>query len=129
MQIQTANYDLVTTWRGGMASRTLCQSFTGEESLQVLQSHVIDSDEPVSLGSEGLAPNPQELILAAFNACMRAALMPVEQLRKLPRLRPSVGGMNSILATAPDSDEVSALMLALTPQDKTILLGTGPTTM
>lgn len=26
MQIQTAHYDLVTTWQGGMASRTLCLS-------------------------------------------------------------------------------------------------------
>lgn len=52
MQIQTANYDLVTTWQGGMASRTRCQSITGDRS----QSHVIDSDEPVALGGEGRAP-------------------------------------------------------------------------
>lgn len=38
MQIQTANYDLVTTWQGGMASRTRCQSMTGDKR----QSHVID---------------------------------------------------------------------------------------
>ncbi len=49
MQIQTANYDLVTTWQGGMASRTRCQSMTGGKR----QSHVIDSDEPVALGGEG----------------------------------------------------------------------------
>lgn len=66
MQIQTANYDLVTTWQGGMASRTRCQSMTGDKR----QSHVIDSDEPVALGGEGRAPGPQDLMLAAFNACM-----------------------------------------------------------
>ncbi|EMC7917028.1 TPA: OsmC family protein [Enterobacter kobei] len=75
MQIQTAHYDLVTSWQGGMASRTLCQSFSADNALPALQSHVIDSDEPVSLGGEGLAPDPQELILAAFNACMMAAFI------------------------------------------------------
>lgn len=58
-----------------MASRTLCQSFSEDNALPALQSHVIDSDEPVSLGGEGLAPDPQELILAAFNACMMAAFI------------------------------------------------------
>ncbi|MCV2510943.1 OsmC family protein [Leclercia pneumoniae] len=71
MQIQTANYDLVTTWQGGMASRTRCRSITGDRS----QSHVIDSDEPVALGGEGRAPAPQDLMLAAFNACMTAAFV------------------------------------------------------
>lgn len=75
MQIQTAHYELVTSWQGGMASRTLCQSFSEDNALPALQSHVIDSDEPVSLGGEGLAPDPQELILAAFNACMMAAFI------------------------------------------------------
>ena len=75
MQIQTAHYDLVTTWRGSMASRTLCQSFSADNAPSALQSHVIDSDEPVSLGGEGLAPAPQELMLAAFNACIMAAFI------------------------------------------------------
>lgn len=39
------------------------------------QSHVIDSDEPVALGGEGRAPGPQDLLLAAFNACMTAAFV------------------------------------------------------
>lgn len=75
MQIQIAHYDLVTTWQGGMASQTLCQSFSADNAPPVLQSHFIDSDEPVSLGGEGLAPDPQELMLAAFNACMMVAFM------------------------------------------------------
>ena len=75
MEIQTANYDLVTMWGGGMASRTLCQSFTGDKHKQIRQSHVIDSDEPVARGGEGQAPNPQELMLAAFNACITAAFV------------------------------------------------------
>ena len=75
MQIQTAHYDLVTSWQGGMASRTLCQSFSADNAPLALQSHVIDSDEPVSVGGEGLAPDPQELMFAAFNACMMAAFI------------------------------------------------------
>lgn len=59
---------------GGMASRTLCQSFSADNASPALQSHVIDSDEPVSLGGEGLALTPG-LMLAAFNACIMAAFI------------------------------------------------------
>lgn len=38
-----------------------------------------------------------------------------------------LGGVNFILATAPDSEAVSALLPALSPQGKAILLGTGRT--
>ncbi len=69
MQIQTANYDLVTTWQGGMASRTRCQSMTGGKR----QSHVIDSDEPVALGGEGRAPGPQDLLLAGCSMSFTSA--------------------------------------------------------
>lgn len=55
-----------------MASRTLCQSFSADNAPPVLQSHAIDSDEPVSLGGEGGAPVPLELMFPAFNACMMA---------------------------------------------------------
>ncbi|ADO08185.1 hypothetical protein Pvag_pPag20195 (plasmid) [Pantoea vagans C9-1] len=75
MQIQTAQYDLVTSWQGGMTSRTLCRYFSADNPPPVPQSHVIDSDEPVSLGGEGLAPDPRALMLAAVNACMMAAFI------------------------------------------------------
>lgn len=58
-----------------MASRTLCQSFSEDSAPSVLLNHVIDFDEPVSLGGEGLAPAPREMMLAAFNACMMAAFI------------------------------------------------------
>lgn len=61
--------------RGGMASRTLCQSFSGDSAPSVLLNHIIDPDEPVSLGGEGVAPAPQEQMLTAFNACMMAAFI------------------------------------------------------
>ncbi|MDF7650969.1 OsmC family peroxiredoxin [Pantoea sp. Acro-805] len=75
MQIQTAHYDLVTSWQGGMASRTHCRSFSADNAASVPQSHVIDSDEPVLLGGGGLSPDPRELMLAAFNACMMATFI------------------------------------------------------
>ncbi|MGU3481652.1 hypothetical protein ACLBW0_06675 [Enterobacteriaceae bacterium C34A] len=49
--MQTANYGLVTTWQGGVSSRVLCQSCA-------CKSHVIDTDEPVSLGGKGQVPAP-----------------------------------------------------------------------
>ncbi|HBR1079910.1 TPA: OsmC family protein [Klebsiella quasipneumoniae subsp. quasipneumoniae] len=75
MLIQTTHYDLITTWQGGIASRTYCHAITADAPPNILQMHVIDSGEPVSSGGDGLTPDPQELMLAAFNACMTAAFI------------------------------------------------------
>jgi len=75
MENDVAKYDIVTTWRGGMASQTCCHSCVIGEVLQSSHGHVIHADEPEALGGKGLAPNPQELMLAAFNACMTAAFV------------------------------------------------------
>lgn len=75
MESDVAKYDIVTTWRGGMASQTCCHSCIVGETLQSSRGHVIHADEPEALGGNGLAPNPQELLLAAFNACMTAAFV------------------------------------------------------
>jgi uncharacterized OsmC-like protein len=75
MENDVTQYKLVTTWRGGMTSRTRCQSCTVGERVQSSQKHIIDSDEPEALGGTGLAPGPRELMLAAFNACMTAAFI------------------------------------------------------
>ncbi|EPS1771983.1 OsmC family protein [Klebsiella aerogenes] len=75
MESNVAKYEMVTTWRGGMASRTHCCSCTVGGHLQNVRDHMIDSDEPEALGGAGQAPNPQELMMAAFNACMTAAFV------------------------------------------------------
>ena len=62
-------FDVVTRWKGQTRSETTVDGFTmaGE---RINRSHTIVADEPFELlGSDG-APNPQELLMAAFNACI-----------------------------------------------------------
>jgi len=63
------SFDVTTRWRGQTRSETTVDGFTiaGE---RIKRSHKIVADEPKELlGSDG-APNPQELLMAAVNACM-----------------------------------------------------------
>ena len=62
-------FDVITRWAGQTRSETVVDGFTlaGE---RIRRSHKIVADEPCELlGSDG-APNPQELLMAAFNACI-----------------------------------------------------------
>src|SRR5688572_20375428 len=62
-------FDVVTRWKGQTRSETTVDGFTlaGE---RISRSHTIVADEPHELlGADG-APNPQELLMAAFNACI-----------------------------------------------------------
>jgi uncharacterized OsmC-like protein len=62
-------FDVTTRWLGQTRSETTVDGFTiaGE---RIHRSHKIVADEPNELlGSDG-APNPQELLMAAVNACM-----------------------------------------------------------
>ena len=62
-------FDVTTRWAGQTRSETTVDGFTlaGE---RIARSHTIVADEPVELlGSDGAA-NPQELLMAAVNACM-----------------------------------------------------------
>ena len=63
------SFDVATKWQGQTRSETTVDGYTiaGE---RVARSHKIVADEPFELlGSDG-APNPQELLMAAANACM-----------------------------------------------------------
>lgn len=63
------SFDVTTRWKGQTRSETTVDGFTlaGE---RIHRSHKIVADEPNELlGSDG-APNPQELLMAAVNACM-----------------------------------------------------------
>jgi uncharacterized OsmC-like protein len=63
------SFDVTTRWQGQTRSETTVDGFTiaGE---RIKRSHKIVADEPKELlGSDG-APNPQELLMAAVNACM-----------------------------------------------------------
>ena len=62
-------FNVTTRWAGQTRSETTVDGYTlGGERIE--RSHTIVADEPCELlGSDG-APNPQELLMAAFNACI-----------------------------------------------------------
>ena len=62
-------FDVVTRWKGQTRSETTVDGFTlaGE---RINRSHKIVADEPFELLGADSAPNPQELLMAAFNACI-----------------------------------------------------------
>jgi uncharacterized OsmC-like protein len=63
------SFDVTTRWQGQTRSESTVEGYTiGGERVQ--RSHTIVADEPNELlGADG-APNPQELLMAAVNACM-----------------------------------------------------------
>jgi uncharacterized OsmC-like protein len=62
-------FDVTTRWKGQTRSETTVDGFTlaGE---RISRSHKIAADEPYELLGADSAPNPQELLMAAFNACI-----------------------------------------------------------
>ena len=62
-------FDVTTRWTGQTRSETTVDGFTmaGE---RVTRTHKIVADEPCELLGADSAPNPQELLMAAFNACI-----------------------------------------------------------
>ena len=58
-----------TEWKGQTRSETSVEAYTlaGEE---VQRNFIIVADEPMELLGTNTAPNPQELLMAAVNACM-----------------------------------------------------------
>jgi uncharacterized OsmC-like protein len=67
-------------WRGQTRSRTTVSSYTfgGKE---VHRHFTIDADEPFDLLGRNTAPNPQELLMAAFNACITVGYAAAAALR------------------------------------------------
>ncbi|MGZ8282932.1 MAG: OsmC family protein [Allosphingosinicella sp.] len=65
----TAGFRVQTVWKGQTRSESTVESFTcaGEA---IPRSFTIIADEPRELLGTDLAPNPQELLLSAVNACM-----------------------------------------------------------
>src|SRR5215208_4186982 len=62
-------FDVTTRWTGQTRSETTVDGFTmGGE--RVTRTHKIIADEPCELLGGDSAPNPQELLMAAFNACI-----------------------------------------------------------
>ena len=73
-------FDVVTRWKGQTRSETTVEGFTmaGE---RIPRSHTIVADEPCELLGADSAPNPQELLMAAFNACITVGYVAGASLR------------------------------------------------
>ena len=64
-----AGFEVTTHWAGQTRSETMIEGFTlGGQRHQ--RQHRILADEPCELLGTDSAPNPQELLMAAVNACM-----------------------------------------------------------
>ena len=62
-------FNVTTRWAGQTRSETTVDGFViGGE--RIARSHTIVADEPHQLLGQDSAPNPQELLMAAFNACI-----------------------------------------------------------
>jgi uncharacterized OsmC-like protein len=62
-------FDVTTSWTGQTRSESTVTGYTlGGE--RIARSHKIVADEPCELLGRDSAPNPQELLMAAFNACI-----------------------------------------------------------
>ena len=81
------SFDVTTRWAGQTRSETIVEGYTlGGERIE--RNHKIVADEPTELlGGDG-APNPQELLMAAFNACITVGYVAGASLRgiKLDKL-------------------------------------------
>ena len=64
-----AAFRVTTRWQGQTRSESTVEGFDlGGE--RITRSHTIVADEPYELLGQDSAPNPQELLMAAFNACI-----------------------------------------------------------
>ena len=64
-----AGFEVTTRWAGQCRSESVVDGFTlGGERIE--RQHRIFADEPCELFGTDSAPNPQELLMAAVNACM-----------------------------------------------------------
>ena len=64
-----AAFRVVTQWRGQTRSETRVESYTLDGEVRP-RNFTIVADEPTELLGANSAPNPQELLMAAFNSCM-----------------------------------------------------------
>jgi len=67
-QAQVA-FNVTTRWTGQTRSETIVDGFT-MGGQRIARTHKIIADEPCELLGGDSAPNPQELLMAAFNACI-----------------------------------------------------------
>jgi uncharacterized OsmC-like protein len=73
-------FDVTTRWAGQTRSETMVEGYTlaGE---RIARMHKIVIDEPCQLLGRDSAPNPQEMLMAAFNACIMVGYVAGASLR------------------------------------------------
>jgi uncharacterized OsmC-like protein len=73
-------FDVTTRWAGQTRSETTVEGFTlaGE---RITRAHKIVIDEPCQLLGNDSAANPQEMLMAAFNACIMVGYVAGASLR------------------------------------------------
>jgi len=71
-----AGFTVTTNWCGGIRSTSQVNSWKlGGQT--IAKNHTIHADEPLELGGSDTAPNPQEILLTAFNACIMATYVAI----------------------------------------------------
>ena len=78
----SAGFCVKTEWKGQTRTESVVESFTcaGEP---IARSFTIVADEPRELLGEDSAPNPQELLISALNACMTVGYVAQAALRDI----------------------------------------------
>jgi uncharacterized OsmC-like protein len=75
-------FEVTTRWTGQCRSEATVEGFTmGGE--RIARSHTIVADEPCELLGADSAPNPQELLMAAFNACIMVGYVAGASIRSI----------------------------------------------
>jgi uncharacterized OsmC-like protein len=64
-----ARFQVTSSWKGQTRSEARVQSYFLNDQ-EIPRQFSIAADEPLELLGENTAPNPQELLMAAFNACI-----------------------------------------------------------
>ena len=89
------SFDVTTRWAGQTRSESTVTGFTIAGN-RVARSHTIVADEPFELlGSDG-APNPQELLMSALNACMMVGYVAGAALRGITLDRVEIATRGSL---------------------------------
>lgn len=63
-------FEVTTRWDGQFRSETRVGPIRAGNGDLIVRDHVIKADEPEEILGSNEAPNPQELLMAALNACM-----------------------------------------------------------
>ena len=75
-------FDVTTRWTGQTRSETTVEAYRiGGE--RVARRHKIVADEPTELLGADSGPNPQELLMAAFNACIMVGYIANASIRRI----------------------------------------------